>query len=266
MNQSQSIGKLSAALIEAQKEFDTILKDKDNPFFRSKYADLASVIEATQPSLQKHGLVVMQFPVSDAHGVGVATILSHISGEFISEFCTLPLAKQDAQTGVAATTYARRAGRLGVLGIAAEDDDGNTASARNEEHLSARFKKSSKAEPSPDPSGEPVSSEKSENLAAGSSEVPGEDEVKGLRNRFRLLGDDLATAGLKASAKMPIAKKMLAYLLQTTGATEATSITRTQWATFYTVVDGVKKSDGGFKELVRLVEAASKPKTEETAE
>ena len=120
---------------------------------------------------------------------------------------------------------------------------------------------------SPEPSGELVTGEKPDNNnPASSSEVPGEDEVKGLRNRFRLLGDDLATAGLKASAKMSIAKKMLAYLLQTTGAAEATSITRAQWNTFYTIIDGVKKSDGGFKELVRLVEAASKPKKEEEAE
>lgn len=279
MNSSESFAKLTAALLEAQKEFDPILKDKDNPFFKSKYADLESVVDATQPALQKNGLVVLQFPASEvtANGVavGVRTVLAHTSGEFITETFTLPVAKQDAQTGAAAVTYARRISRLAVLGIAAEDDDGNSASARYDQDRPAP-KNSAKQKNSGNSAREPVAatatSQPSEESAAvkpaisgaGSSEVPSGEELEGLRNRFRLLGDDLATGGLKASAnpKITIAQKLKAYLLQTTGATDTSKITRWQWDTFFNVVSGVKKSEGGIQSLVKLVNKAALPQEE----
>ena len=130
MQQSVEIGQLVAALIKAQQQFDPIIKSKNNPFFKSKYADLQAVIEATQPTLIANGLVITQFPVSDEKGVGVLSVLAHTSGQFISESVTLPLGKNDAQTGVAAVTYARRTAWLGIIGVAAEDDDGNTAANR----------------------------------------------------------------------------------------------------------------------------------------
>lgn len=277
MNQSESIAKLTAALLAAQLEFDPILKDKANPFFKSKYADLESVVNATQSALQKNGLVVMQFPSSEMTSagvsVGVSTVLAHTSGEFINDRFTLPVAKQDAQTGAAAVTYARRISRLAVLGIAAEDDDGNEASGKYDEaqppKISAKQKNS--GNPAREPVAAPATSQSEESAAvkpaiscAGSSEVPSGEELEGLRNRFRLLGDDLATGGLKASAnpKITIAQKLKAYLLQTTGATDTSKITRWQWDTFFNVVSGVKKSEGGIQSLVKLVNKAALPQEE----
>lgn len=281
MNQSESIAKLTTALLAAQLEFDPILKDKNNPFFKSKYADLESVVNATQPALQKNGLVVMQFPSSEVTptgvSVGVRTVLAHTSGEFISDTFTLPVAKQDAQTGAAATTYARRISRLAVLGIAAEDDDGNEASGRYDEDRpqpKSSAKQKNAGNPAREPAAAQAASQPSEEPAptgpptsAGSSEIPSKEEVEGLRNRFRLLGDDLATAGLKASAnpKVTIAQKMKAYLLKTTGASDATQITKNQWNTFFSVVSAVKKSEGGVAELVKLVNEAAMPQEEAEA-
>src|ERR1700676_2738036 len=98
---STSISKLTTALIAAKKEFAPILRDRNNPFFKSKYADLASALEATEPALEKNGLAVSQFPVNELDRIGVLTLVLHESGEFIGREFTLPVAKQDAQTGTA---------------------------------------------------------------------------------------------------------------------------------------------------------------------
>lgn len=133
---SESIGSLVAALLKAKETFDPILKQSENPFFKkngqnSKYADLGTAIKATESSLATNGLAISQFPVNDGDRVGVLTLLVHISGEYFGESFTLALGdKQNAQTGVAAVTYARRTGYLAVIGVAAEDDDGNTAAGR----------------------------------------------------------------------------------------------------------------------------------------
>lgn len=254
--QSPSIGNLVAALNKAQTQFEKIIKDKSNPFFKSKYADLAAGIEATQPALIANGLAVVQLPICRENRVGVFTILTHTSGEFLGEGFTLPLAKQDAQTGVAAVTYARRAGYLGALGIAAEDDDGNKAS-RNDEN----------EDPEPETRKPVRRTAKPENAVVETNivhtggkdvvthttvgdDVPPEDEKEGLRNRYSLLRTDLCKAGL---VKRTAAAQLLAYLLKVTGATDAESVTRNQWNTFFEVV-GAVKSGPGIAELVQLVE------------
>ncbi len=132
---SESIGKLVTALSLAKTAFEKVLKLSENPGFKrggkaSKYADLATAIAATKDALAANGIVVSQFPVNEGDRIGALTLVTHESGEFIGHAFTLPLGKQDAQTGVAAVTYARRTGYLAALGIASEDDDGNTASTK----------------------------------------------------------------------------------------------------------------------------------------
>jgi len=117
---------LIPALIKAQSEFIPIKKDKVNPFFHSKYADLESVIECTKKALSDNGLVVIQtFGISE-NKTTLWTYLYHTSGEFLSGVQYLDVAS-DPQKIASASTYARRYGYLAILGIAAEDDDGNTA-------------------------------------------------------------------------------------------------------------------------------------------
>jgi hypothetical protein len=81
---SQSIGALVGALAAAQLTFQPVRKDQDNPYYHSKYADLSTVIAATQPSLAKNGLVVMQESTVDVQRqrVTVTTMLAHSSGEW----------------------------------------------------------------------------------------------------------------------------------------------------------------------------------------
>jgi hypothetical protein len=120
---------IAAALAAAQPEMGKALKQSVNPAFRSKYADLANVMEACMPALNKHGIAVIQPPGADAEGRFVETILLHESGQTLS--CKVPLiiGKNDMQGYGSAVTYARRIGLMAMAGIAPEDDDGNDAAA-----------------------------------------------------------------------------------------------------------------------------------------
>jgi hypothetical protein len=124
------IDQLAAALVSAQAEFSAVPKTSDNPFFRSKYADIATVVSHAQPILAKHGLAVSQHPTVVDGEPSLTTYLIHSSGQFISSTMKLCAAKMDPQGQGAAITYARRFAYQAVLGLVAdEDDDGNAASS-----------------------------------------------------------------------------------------------------------------------------------------
>ncbi len=116
-----------AALAAAQAAMGPALKQAVNPAFKSKYADLASVMDACLPALTANGICVMQPTGEDEQGRFVKTILAHISGESVE--CRVPLivSKNDMQGYGSAVTYARRYGLMSMAGIAPEDDDGNAA-------------------------------------------------------------------------------------------------------------------------------------------
>jgi hypothetical protein len=119
---------LIKSLIEAQGEFPPILKDTTNPYFSNKYANLDTVCSTVNPILRKHGLIVVQTAEND----GLRTTLYHISGQSITGCQKLFPSKNDPQGWHGAQTYARRYGLLGILGLAAEDDDGNSGSKKPE--------------------------------------------------------------------------------------------------------------------------------------
>ena len=127
MNKSESIKEIATALNKAQAEMSGASKSSKNPFFKSKYADLNSVIEAIKVPFHDNGLSYSQMPTFLDGLVGVETILMHVSGEYISSTLLLPMTKQDPQAAGSAITYARRYSLMAVAGIPAEDDDGNTA-------------------------------------------------------------------------------------------------------------------------------------------
>lgn len=134
MKTSESIKEISPALCKAQAEIKTAVKDATNPHFKSKYADLASVIEACKGALNKHGITLLQPVRSFFQGEGaeliviVETRLVHTSGEWLGDELGIPAPKRDAQGFGSAVTYGRRYGLQSLVGIPAEDDDGNAAS------------------------------------------------------------------------------------------------------------------------------------------
>jgi hypothetical protein len=129
MNKSDNIKELSLALWKAQRKMKAAAKDSTNPHFRSKYADLGSVIDAVKDALSSEGIVFLQGVHDAVDGVAVETMLLHSSGEWISSTMRVPAVKQDAQGYGSAITYGRRYGLQSMCGVPAEDDDGNAATA-----------------------------------------------------------------------------------------------------------------------------------------
>lgn len=129
--EKQSTQKVQAAFIKAQAEIKGAPKDKDNPYFGSKYADLANIVEVVRVPFAKHGLAFIQDVTSTAESVSCVTTILHESGErLVSGTLTLPVAQKTPQAFGSASTYVRRYQLQSIAGVAAEqDDDGNAASA-----------------------------------------------------------------------------------------------------------------------------------------
>lgn len=128
MNTSESITKISAALLKAQKQITFAVKDSTNPAYRSKYADLSSVIEACKPALNDAGISFIQMPApSDGDTLALTTRLLHESGEWIESTATCPLQKHDPQGYGSANTYLRRYCLAAAVGLYQDDDDGEGA-------------------------------------------------------------------------------------------------------------------------------------------
>jgi hypothetical protein len=129
MQKSETIAELTKALVKVQSSIKPAIKDANNPFFKSSYADLNSVWDSCRDLLAANGLAVIQTTAPVEHAVIVETTLAHTSGEWISGELMLPLTKQDAQGVGSAITYGRRYGLAAIVGIVADvDDDGNAAS------------------------------------------------------------------------------------------------------------------------------------------
>ena len=131
MQHSESIKELAAALLKAQQSFETATKGADNPFFKSKYADLPEVWRVAKGPLGANGLAIVQSPESDGNGaIEIETMLVHApSGEWIKSRMRMKPVKDDPQGVGSCITYARRYALSALIGIVAdEDDDGNAAS------------------------------------------------------------------------------------------------------------------------------------------
>ena len=125
---SENTERLDEALAKAQGEIEPAAKDKVNPAFRSKYADLASVWSACRSALTKHGITLTQWPVhSDDGRLHMVTRLAHGGQWMMAEF-SIPVGKHDAHGYGSAMTYAKRYSLAAAIGVVADDDDGNAAS------------------------------------------------------------------------------------------------------------------------------------------
>ena len=137
MKQSESITDLATALCLAQAEMGGAIKDSNNPFFKSSYADLTSVIKVIKEPFAKYGLSFVQLPVTSAggNGIGVSTMLMHKSGQWLQSEYLLPMDKVTPQGAGSAITYARRYALQSLVGIPSVDDDSEMAMYRNEDKV-----------------------------------------------------------------------------------------------------------------------------------
>jgi hypothetical protein len=127
------VKQIATALVKAQKEFGRALKSSTNPHFRSRYADLATVVESVIDALNNNGIYLMQLTHETPDGAMAETTFIHESGEMLSAGkLFFPASKHDAQGYASALTYVRRYSLMAACAIAPEDDDGSAASKPRE--------------------------------------------------------------------------------------------------------------------------------------
>ncbi len=126
---SEQLNELFASMSKAQADIRVAVKDSANPFFKSKYANLQAIIEASRPALCKNGLSVLQQIVTDEHGQDyLVTMLCHASGQWVSSHMRINPAKTDVQSLGSYITYLRRYAYAALVGVYdGDDDDGNQA-------------------------------------------------------------------------------------------------------------------------------------------
>lgn len=135
-NRSEDIKDLAISLAKAQSEMEIAGLNKVNPFFKSNYADFASIVSSSRPCLTKNGLSVVQQIIHHDDGQSVLyTTLLHLSGQWISSKVRIVPAKNDVQSVASTVTYLKRMCYAALIGVVTgdEDDDGEVAVATSRE-------------------------------------------------------------------------------------------------------------------------------------
>jgi len=146
-NHSQSIGELMAALAKAQGEIVSGIKNKSNPFFKSKFLDLPAVWEVIRKPLSINGLSIVQTVEGTTEQLYLLTILGHSSGQWIKSRMPLILVKKTPQEMGSSISYSRRYSLMALIGVCAEDEDDDGEAATKPHRKEAKPKE---ATPEPD--------------------------------------------------------------------------------------------------------------------
>ena len=125
---SEQVNEIFAALSKAQAVMQTAKRTSENPFFKSKYAELSEIWDVAREPLTTNGLSVMQGAECDDIGVVVTCRICHNSGQWAESSLRMKPTKNDPQGVGSAITYARRYLLSAMVGVSIEDDDGNEAS------------------------------------------------------------------------------------------------------------------------------------------
>jgi hypothetical protein len=192
MKTSEQLDKIIPALMTVKGKLQAVTKGANNPFFKSKYADLNTYLDEVEPLLAENELVLFQpVRVADITGANiVASIIMHKSGQFISSEMNVAAGNLDAQKLGAAVTYFRRYTLGALLAMKAEDDDGNTASGKTTE------KKSTAIDKSPDTATKPQ-------LTTSASVIPAQDKAPrtGFRDRLKKTAAATTTPAATSSSE-----------------------------------------------------------------
>lgn len=135
-NRSEEIKDLAASLAKAQSEMENAEKNQVNPYFKSSYADMASIVNASRPFLNKNGLSVTQQIIHQDDGQMIlVTTLWHVSGQWLSSKVRIIPLKNDIQSISSTVTYQKRMCFAALIGVTVgeNDDDGEIAVATNRE-------------------------------------------------------------------------------------------------------------------------------------
>lgn len=127
---SAELDKIATAMVAAQQAIVPATKDKANPYFKSKYADLEAVWAACREALHANGIAVIQGAMTIDGKPHMETKLIHTSGQWMTSFWELMPTKPDPQAMGSAITYQRRYSLAAMVGVVTEDDDGNAAAGK----------------------------------------------------------------------------------------------------------------------------------------
>lgn len=206
IEQSENIAELATALSRAQGKITGALKDSSNPFFKTKYADLASVWDACREQLSANGLAVVQTLSNDAENIVVITTLTHSSGQWMRGRLAVKPVKSDPQGIGSAITYARRYALAAIVGVAQIDDDAEAAMGRKQTEV---------AKITPDP----VDSEKIFKAVVWFKEMIDADQIEEHHTKIkdawgRLSNNERMEVDAQLKDKAPDSNKMYKNLLK----------------------------------------------------
>ena len=133
MNHSSAINEIALALSKAQEAIQDAEKSSANPFFKTKYADLSSVLNEIRAVFPRNGLALVQSPFTAENGnIGVTTMVVHSSGQWMSDSIDIPAqGKNLAQESGSVITYLRRYSASAFAGIAQADSDANLGTSKS---------------------------------------------------------------------------------------------------------------------------------------
>jgi len=126
--QTKDLAELFSALTKAQAAMSDAKTASENPHYKSKYADLSSVVKASRKPLTENGLAVTQFIREKEGKAFLFTRLGHTSGQWIDSFVGINPLKADIQTLGSYLTYLRRYSYAAITGVVTTDDDDGEAS------------------------------------------------------------------------------------------------------------------------------------------
>ena len=135
---------LLEALSKMQGVLDNAKKGSDNPYFKSKYADLAQCLSVAKKPMADNGLSISQHCTFDGNFVQCVTVLGHSSGQMMVSTLNVPVAKKDAQGIGSSITYARRYALSSIIGLTQKDDDGEGSVGRTEDDAKTKWEKTAK--------------------------------------------------------------------------------------------------------------------------
>jgi len=183
---STDLKDLFTALAKAQAEMPIAALNKGNPYFKSRYADLASIVSASRPALTKYTLCVTQDIIYNEHGQSILyTRLGHSSGQFLESRMVINPPKNDIQTISSYTTYLKRMAYASLVGVVTgdEDDDGEVAMVNTREMIAKGPSTINKYNPK-DESPETITKEQLEELEYELEAVP--DLAEEVMDKLRL--------------------------------------------------------------------------------
>lgn len=208
MNKSENVIDLIKDLKKFREQVKQPPKNAENPFTKSKYADLSAVIQSVDEGIAGTGLSWTQDVTNTPDGVTVQTVLFHDTGQFI-EFSplTMPVGKGTAQEVGSAETYARRYTLQSAFGLVADtDDDGNSASGRTaaaqqpsrQGQQQSRAQRQERTQRQPQPQTPPA------DLASDADKAPMLDAMKEFARLHGIDGNKVFTDVIAAANMGPI--------------------------------------------------------------